>query len=97
MILNLCIAFSMVYVGNKTREIEKENNNLLFQISKVNKDIHINNIELTFHKNINYLNKLYSIYFYKIKPDTNINIISLEELSNENQYKKLVKNILSQK
>ena len=87
----------MVHVGNKTREIEKNNNNLSIQILKIHRDIHINNIELISHKNIDYLNKLYSIYFYKTKTKNQINIISLEELSNEDKYIKLVKNIISAK
>ena len=95
MVLNLFIAFLMVYVGNNTREVEKKNNKLIIQISKINKDIHINNIELTSHKNIDYLNKLYKIYFYETNSQSNFNIISLRELSNQDQYLKLVKNITS--
>ena len=85
----------MVHVGNKTREIEKNNNNLSIQILKIHRDIHINNIELTSHKNIDYLNKLYKIYFYETNSQSNFNIISLRELSNQDQYIKLVKNIIS--
>ena len=77
--LNLLLVFSMIFIANKTREIEKNNNNLQFKIAKLKEDVKINQIELIIHKNSSYLKKLYRLYFdYKIKNNTP-NIVSIEQ------------------
>ena len=63
MFLNLIIAFSMVYVANKSRDFEKLNNTLLNKINDTNEDLNINLIEYTIHHNYDYLQTLHSIYF----------------------------------
>ena len=88
--LNLLLVFSMIFIANKTREIEKNNNNLKTKISKVTEDVKINKIELITHQNSSYLKKLYSIYFKDFKRSSNPNLILLQEFS-EQQNIKLVK------
>ena len=80
LILNLFLFFSMIYVANNTREIEKNNHNLKIKISKISESLKINKIELATHKNTSYLKKLYELYFFEV-PDTNIpQIVKIEEL-----------------
>ena len=91
MLLNLIIVFLTVYVGNKTREIEKNNNLLKNKILAIKEEIHINLIEFTTHKNANYLGKLYSIYFTNIDyHGENPNLVTLNELLLRNNNYKLV-------
>ena len=51
MCLNLLLVFLMIFIANKTREIEKKNINLKIEISKLNEDIKINKIEFITHQN----------------------------------------------
>ena len=53
--LNLLLVFSMIFIANKTREIEKSNINLKNEILKINENIKINKIELVTHQNNSYL------------------------------------------
>ena len=80
----------MIYIANITREIEKNNNKLKFDISKIFKDIKINKIELTTHQNSSYLKQLYYLYFFNIENKNVANIISIKQLS-QNTNIKLVK------
>ena len=80
----------MIYIANITREIEKNNNKLNFEISKIIKDIKINKIELTTHQNSSYLKQLYHLYFFNIKNDYIPKIVSIKQLS-QNKNIKLVK------
>ena len=75
----------MIFIANKSREIEKKNNNLKMEISKISEDIKINKIELITHKNSSYLNNLFSIYFSTKNISKIPNIFSINEISkNEN-------------
>ncbi len=85
--LNLVLVFAMIYIANKTREIEKRNNKLNFQISKITKEIKINKIELTTHQNSSYLKKLYYLYFSKIEKNNVPNIVSIKQLSQNTNIK----------
>ena len=80
----------MIFIANKTREIEKKNNNLSLKISKISEDIKINEIELIAHKNSTYLKKLYSLYFSKLKPSESPNVVSIKEFSKQNKNIQLV-------
>ena len=71
LILNLFLVFSMIFVANNTREIEKNNHNLKIKISEISENLKINKIELATHKNASYLNKLYKLYFFEV-PNSNI-------------------------
>ena len=88
--LNLLLVFSMIFIANKTRDIEKNNNILNKQISKITEDVKINKIELITHKNSSYLKKLYELYFFEV-PDTNIpQIVKIEELLKQDKNIRLV-------
>ena len=80
----------MIYIANITREIEKNNNKLKFEIAQITKDIKINKIELTTHQNSSYLKQLYFLYFSNIRNNNVANILSIKQLS-KNSDIKLVK------
>ena len=81
----------MIFIANKTREIEKNNNNLKLEISKINEDIKVNKIELITHQNSSYLKKLYFLYF-SISEKNNIpRIVSINQLSKKDNKIELVK------
>ena len=86
MFLNLIIAFSMVYVANKSRDFEKLNNTLLNKINDTNEDLNINLIEYTIHHNYDYLQTLHSIYFENYTLYNNPNLITINQLDNENHF-----------
>ena len=81
----------MIFVANKTREIEKNNYDLKNKISKINEDVKINNIELITHQNSSYLKKLYSIYFPENKENKNPNLISIKMNFDDDKNIRLVK------
>ena len=83
MTLNLLLAFSMIFIANKTREIEKNNYNLSLDIQKINENIKINKIELITHQNTSYLKKLFSLYISETQQINQPKIISLNQLSTE--------------
>ena len=89
--LNLVLVFLMIFIANKTRELEKNNQKIKIEISKISDDIKINKIELITHKNSNYLTKLYSLYFSDQEKRTLPNIISLNQFSKDNRNIKLIK------
>ncbi len=95
MLLNLIIAFVMIYLANITRGIEKNNEYLVLEINKIKEDIHINKIELTFHKNNDYLNKLYQIYFSNKNKNDYLNLISINNLSERDTFFYLAKDTKS--
>ena len=81
----------MIFIANKTREIEKENNNINIKISKISEDLKINKIELLTHQNTSYLSNLYSLYFSEVVIDNVSNIISIKKLAKDKKDFKLVK------
>ena len=91
LLLNLVMVFLMIFIANKTREIEKNNSNLKVQISKIKKDIKINKIEFITHQNTNYLKNLYSMYLFEKNDNYIPKIITIEQLLKKNQNIKLVK------
>ena len=91
LLLNLILAFSMIFIANKTREEEKKNNNLQIGILKINEEIKINEIELIAHKNISYLKKLHNLYFSDYIENDLPNIITINQLLKKDQNIKLVK------
>ena len=80
----------MIFIANKTREIEKINNNIEFDILKIKEDIKINEIELITHKNSSYINKLHRLYFSDFKKSDTPKIISFHQLLKKNQNVELV-------
>ncbi len=90
MIINLLLALSMIFVANKSREIEKKNNILKSNLISINEDIKINKIEITTHQNNSYLKSLYSLYFSEKKQNKSPEVISLKDILNENPNIKFV-------
>ena len=88
--LNLLLVFSMIFIANQTREIEKLNNNLKIEISKIKEDLKINKIELITHKKSSYLNELYKLYFSYSKKNKNPNLVSIEQILLKDMNLKLV-------
>ena len=88
--LNVVLVFSMIFIANNTREIEKNNVYLKMKISKISENIKINKIELATHQNSSYLKTLYELYFYETQNKNLPRIVKMEELSNQNKNIKLV-------
>ena len=81
----------MIFIANKTREIEKSNINLKNEILKINENIKINKIELVTHQNNSYLRKLYSLYFSDSKKNNMSKLVSIKQISDNESNIKLVK------
>ncbi len=80
----------MIYIANKTREIEKSNTNLKISISKINEDIKINKIEFVSHQNSSYLKKMYSLYYSENIKNNLAQIITVKQISNQKENIKLI-------
>ena len=80
----------MIFIANNTREIEKNNQNLKIQISKISENLKINKIELATHQNSSYLKTLYELYFYETQNNNVPLIVKIQELSNQDKNIKLV-------
>jgi len=61
--LNTLTVLSLLYLGNVSREIEKQNYTLEKKINLINDQISINEIEFSLYNNYEYLKKLHKIYF----------------------------------
>ncbi len=90
LILNLILVFSMIFIANNTREIEKNNHNLKMKITKISENLKINKIELATHQNSSYLKTLYELYFYETDNNNIPLIVKIEELSNQDKNIKFV-------
>lgn len=90
MFLNLFIALAMVFIANKTREIEKKNNHIKYQISQIQDDLKINLIELTAHKNSDYLKKIHTLYFLNENNESEPNLFSLKQFQSNKDFYNLV-------
>ena len=74
----------LLYFANITRNIEKENFVLLSKIKKLEDQININEIEFSYYKSYEYLNKMHKIYF-KIPEEKNFsNRISFHDFKKQN-------------
>tara|TARA_B100002051_G_C16223592_1_gene386964 strand:- start:164 stop:418 length:255 start_codon:yes stop_codon:yes gene_type:complete len=80
----------MIFIANKTREIEKNNSKLQLKIFDLNETIKVNKIELITHQNTSYISKLYELYFSENNKSSMPNIITLKKISNHNQDVNLV-------
>ena len=61
--LNIFAVISLLYFGNISREIEKKNKKLIFEISEFQEQLEINEVEFNLYNNYSYLKKLQKIYF----------------------------------
>jgi len=62
-VLNIITVLSLLYLGNISRNIEKQNYTLEKKINFINDQIGINEIEFSLYHNYAYLKKLHKIYF----------------------------------
>ena len=69
-VLNILAVLSLLYLGNVSRDIEKQNYTLEKKINFINDQISINEIEFSLYTNYEYLKKLHKIYFDFEKFDT---------------------------
>ena len=91
MLINILLIFLMIFIANKSRELEKDNSSLRIKILDISENIKINQIELITHNNSSYLEKLYSLYFNKPDHAFIPNILLLNQLSTKNENIELVK------
>ena len=61
--LNILAVLSLLYLGNVSRIIEKQNYTLEKKINFINDQIRINEIEFSLYHNYGYLKKLHKVYF----------------------------------
>ena len=61
-IINLLAIAFLLYFGNLTRSIEDQNDKLSKEISLLENQLKINEVEYTMHNNYSYLKKLENIY-----------------------------------
>ena len=61
-ILNTFAVITLLYFGNFTGKIEKENRQLEIEILKLNEQLKINEVEYNLYNNYSYLKKLQKIY-----------------------------------
>ena len=87
--LNILAVLSLLYLGNVSRIIEKQNYTLEKKINFTNDQISINEIELNLYTSYEYLKKLHKIYF----DSEQIESFSIKRLSFNDIKKKKLKNI----
>ena len=83
MIVNIVMAFLLIFIGHQARNIEISNSILENKINKIKEQIDINKIEYTFHTNPEYLKKLYELYHQDIENFQESKIISYNEFLNK--------------
>ena len=82
MMINIFIAFVLIYIGHQTRNLELSNLSLKNKIHEKENAINVNQIEFSLHNDNKYLKKLFSIYKTDLEKKELSNIISLSEFSN---------------
>ena len=85
MLVNLIIAFLLIFIGLNSRQIEITNSDLETSINQLKKEILINKIEYTFHNNSEYLKKLYELYKQKIDDNHENIILSFNDFSSKDK------------
>ena len=82
-VLSFLSIISLLYLGNASREIEKDNIALKEQIFFMQDQININEIEYSLLINYNYLKKLQKIYFSEENSSSLHNRISFYDLKKQ--------------
>lgn len=82
-ILSFLSTIVLLYLGNVTREIEKNNITLREKINFMQDQININEIEYSLFISYNYLKKLQTIYFDEENVSFQNNRISFYDLENQ--------------
>ena len=84
LLLSFFSVISLLFIGNSTREIERENNILREKINLTSDQININEIEYSLFNSYGYLEKLNKIYFKEHEKDFINNRISFNDFENSN-------------
>ena len=82
--LSFILIISLLYLGDISRDLEKENFILKKQISLINEQININEIEFSLHTSYDYLKKLQKIYLLDNQEDFLVKRISFYDFKNQN-------------
>tara|TARA_B100001250_G_C19644948_1_gene719943 strand:- start:560 stop:874 length:315 start_codon:yes stop_codon:yes gene_type:complete len=80
--LNLFSVLTLIYYSNLSSKIEKKNNIIISEISKVKNQIKINEIEYIIHNDYSYLKKMQKLY----NEDYNSNLINERSMSYKHFY-----------
>ena len=82
--LSIFAIISLLYLGNITRKIQKENNILINNIHFIKDQININEIEYSLYNNYEYLQKMQKIYLTESNDEIISNRVSFKSLKNKN-------------
>ena len=82
--LSFILIISLLYLGDISRDLEKENFILKKKISIINEQININEIEFSLHTSYDYLKKLQKIYLLDNQEDFLVKRISFYDFKNQN-------------
>ena len=82
--LSIFATISLLYLGNITRKIQKENTILVNDINFIKDQININEIEYSLYNNYEYLQKMQKIYLTDLNGEIINNRISFKSLKNKN-------------
>jgi len=89
-VLNILTVFFLLYLGNVSKEIEKQNYTLEKKINFFNDQISINEVEFNLYHNYEYLKKLGKIYFdfeqFEKLSNNRLTFIDIQKNSLENIY-----------
>ena len=81
--LNIFAVISLLYFGDISRKIEKNNKQLILEISKYQEQLEINEVEFILYNNYSYLKQLQNIYFdFETTNSLGHNRISLQDFQN---------------
>jgi len=88
--LNIITVISLLYISSISKQIEKENKLLEIQISKLNEQLKINEVEFSLYSQPSYLKRLQKIYFdtddLDLIENTRINLKYFEKKDLKNIY-----------
>jgi len=82
--LSIFAIISLLYLGNITRKIQKENNILINNIHFIKDQININEIEYSLYNSYEYLQKMQKIYLKESNDEIISNRVSFKSLKNKN-------------
>lgn len=83
-IMSFFTIICLLYLGNISRVLEKENTILKTKINFMKDQVNINELEYSLFNNYNYLKKLQKIYFDTQEAESFDNRLSFYDLKNKN-------------
>ena len=82
LLFNFITVFVILHYADQTKKIEKNNKEIIEQISYFNEQLKINELEYSVHMNPTYLRKLEKIYFDdNIEENKKQNLVIIDNLS----------------